>query len=620
MDQTKPTFDDLFTSTTRAELARRMQGLGGTLSLPQAQRLVAHAGTLEPAAQDFRIAVVHTYTSDLLNPWFALEGILAGLSADVYHAPHGVTVQEAQAGSGLLQHRPDLTLLLLQPRDLHPGLAAGTPLAALDAEAQQQLRTEVLERLAHLVGRFRAQPVGQIVLTLLPRLFGPGLGGYDVQSESSEQAWWAALKADIGGWLRQSVPAANLLDLDEVLQTIGRDQFFDRRYWYSAQFPFTPVAAREVARRVMAIGAVLKFPRAKVIALDADNTLWGGVIGEDGMDGIALGPDYPGNAYVDFQRRLLALQQRGFILVLCSKNNAADVDEVLEKHPLQLLRQEHFAARRVNWDTKPENLAALAAELNLGLDSFVFVDDSDYECEAVRRQWPQIEVVQTPARAVDVPGCLDRVARLEVLSLTSEDRAKTALYAQERKRREASANVPSSGDLTDYLASLQMKMRVALNPAAQLTRLAQLTQKTNQFNLTTRRYDEQQMRAMLDADDWLVASFSLADTFGDSGVVGLAMFRLPTADRAELDTFLMSCRVIGRRAEAAFLHTLLRHFAERGVQYVTAEFLPTAKNALAKDFLAEQGFVPSSEGRLQIDLQDNPPLAESAFPIAVTTD
>ncbi|MEO9149952.1 MAG: HAD-IIIC family phosphatase, partial [Burkholderiaceae bacterium] len=334
----------------------------------------------------------------------------------------------------------------------------------------------------------------------------------------------------------------------------------------------------------------------------------------------ALGPDYPGNAYVDFQRRLLGLQQRGFILVLCSKNNAADVDEVLDRHPHQVLRQQHFAAKRVNWEPKPDNLAALAAELNLGLDSFVFVDDSDYECEAVRRQCPQIEVIQVPARAVDVPTCLDRVARLEVLSLTAEDRAKTALYAQERKRREASAGVPTGGDLSDYLASLGMKMRVALNPVGQLTRLAQLTQKTNQFNLTTRRYDEQRMGGMLQADDWLVASFSLADAFGDSGVVGLALFRLAGDERAELDTFLMSCRVIGRRAEAAFLQALLRHLEGLGVRQIAAEFLPTAKNGLAQEFLTEQGFLPLPDGRLGRDLRDNPPAAESAFPISVVTE
>ena len=174
----------------------------------------------------------------------------------------------------------------------------------------------------------------------------------------------------------------------------------------------------------MDLGVVLKFPKAKVIVLDADNTLWGGIIGEDGIDGIALGSDYPGNAFLQFQRRLLDYQQRGFILALCSKNNAADVDQVLKQHPHQLLRDEHFAARRVNWLPKPDNLVSLAEELNLGLDSFIFVDDSDHECAAVRQRLPQVEVVRTPSRPIDIPGCLEHVSRLEVLSLTAEDMVK----------------------------------------------------------------------------------------------------------------------------------------------------------------------------------------------------
>lgn len=166
--------------------------------------------------------------------------------------------------------------------------------------------------------------------------------------------------------------------------------------------------------------------------LDADNTLWGGIVGEDGMDGIALGPDYPGNCYVAFQRRVLEYRQRGFILALCSKNNEADVLEVLRRHPHQVLREEHFAALRVNWQDKPQNLQALADELNLGLDSLVFVDDSAHECSVVRRTLPMIEVVQTPARAVDVPTCLDRVSRLEIIALTEEDRRKSEICVQNR--------------------------------------------------------------------------------------------------------------------------------------------------------------------------------------------
>lgn len=616
MARKKPTFDDLLTVRTRAELRAAVSASRVTFSLPQVQRLVSHAESLEPAVQPLRLGIIHTYTSDLLDPWLAMAAALQGLELQTYHAPYGLALQEAQANSGLVTHEPDLTLLLLQREDLHPDLAK--PWAGLSRARREELSKEVLERLYGIVGRFRAQKVGQIVLTLLPSLLSPGLGIYDAQSEFSESTWWAALKADIGRCLRESMQASLFLDLDDVLQQIGRASFFDHRFWYSARFPFAAEAAREIARRIVGLGAVIKLPKAKVIVLDADNTLWGGIVGEDGINGIALGPDYPGNAFLDFQRRLLDYQQRGLILALCSKNNPADVDQVFKEHPHQILRDEHFAARRVNWLSKPDNLVSLAEELNLGLDSFVFLDDSDHECAAVRHRLPQVEVVQTPARPVDVPTCLEHVARLEVLSLTAEDLAKTELYAQERRRREFSQTVDqSAGDLRDYLASLKMKMRVGFNPSAHLARLSQLTQKTNQFNLTTRRYNEHQMQGFILDADWLVADFSLADVFGDSGIVGLALFHIVTPQQAELDTFLMSCRVIGREAEAAFLHTLLRRLAEQGVKEVVASYTPTPKNDLVKNFLPDQGFERCAEGRYRRDLCKEPPQPESAYPIAV---
>jgi len=614
--KTKITFDDLLSTGTRAELRAAVAHAGVSLNLPQVQRLIAHAEALEPAAHALKLGIIHTYTSDLLDPWLALAAALQGLELRVYHAPYGLGLQETLPNSGLSRHEPELTLLLLQREDLHPDLAR--PLAGFAPARQQELAQAVVERLVDIVGRFRAAVGGQIVLTLLPSVFAPGLGVYDSQSERSERNWWNTVKADIAQHLRETLQATLLLDLDEVLQQIGRAHFFERRFWYSTRFPFTADAAREVARRVIALGAAIKFPKAKVIALDADNTLWGGIIGEDGLHGIALGPEYPGNAYLDFQRRLLDFQQRGFILALCSKNNPADVAQVFNEHPHQLLRDEHFAARRVNWQPKPDNLMALAEELNLGLDSFIFVDDSDHECAAVRHRLPQVEVVQIPARPVDVPYCLEQVARLEVLALTAEDLAKTALYVQERKRRELQENaVQSGGGLRDYLASLEMKMRIGCNDRTQLARLTQLTQKTNQFNLTTRRYDEQQMQAFLQDPHWLVAHFALADTFGDSGVVGLALIRCTPPEQAELDTFLMSCRVIGRAAEAAFLHALLRHLAAQGCRELIADYLPTPKNVLVENFLPEQGFEQSADGRYRRDLIKTPPQPESAFPITV---
>jgi FkbH-like protein len=602
----------LLESPSRAEFRYRLSVAAPELNLLQAQKLSQHLATLADATTPLRLGVVHTYTSDLADPWFQFEARLQGLEPEIYHAPYGFTEQEAIPGSGLAQFAPDVTLLLLRWEDLHPDLAR--PLSGFDGAGRDRLATEATDRLAGLLSRFRAIVPGQIVVTLLPPFTNPGLGEYDIHSDASEAAWRAGVKAALASRLRDELPSTTFLDLDESVLHLGRQRFFDLRLWYSSRFPFTSLAARELARRVMAVGAVIKLPKLKVIALDADNTLWGGIIGEDGINGIALGPDYPGNAYVAFQRRLLDFQQRGFILVLCSKNNPDDLMQVLREHPHQILREEHFAALRVNWEPKPQNLRSLAEELNLGLDSFVFVDDSDHECLAVRSELPQVEVLKTPSRPLDVPYCLDRVGRLEVLSLTEEDRRKTRMYVEQRQRRELAAG---SSDLEGYLASLQMTMRIRLDDLSALARLAQLTQKTNQFNLTTRRYSEADMRGFIEAPDWLVAHFSLSDVFGDNGIVGLALIRLPGEGVAELDTFLMSCRVIGRKAETAFLDALLRTLRDRGIERMRAQYLPTAKNKLVENFLPEHGFVPAGDGTHVRDFSSAPPADEGAYPIRI---
>lgn len=616
MAQIVPTRSDLPAALTLEELRAAAYAPRSKMSLGDAQRGAAQARAMKPSLGILRVAVVHTYTSDLLDPWLDYASALEGFDLAVHHAPYGLALGEARAGSALARFAPDVTLLLLQAADLDPALAA--PIAALDAEARAKLAHATGDRLIGLAEAFRAHLPGRIVATLLPNPFAPDLGFYDAQSEAGERGWWAGIKARVGEAARERLAATTYLDLDEVLSEIGREAFFDRRYWYSARFPFGVRAAAEIARRVIALGVVAKRPRVKVLALDADNTLWGGVIGEDGMEGIALGPDYPGNCYVDFQRRLLGLQQRGFLLALCSKNNPADIEQVLREHPHMLLREGHFAAMRVNWRPKIDNLGELAEILSLGLDSFVLIDDSDYEVQAVRRELPQVEVIRTPSRAVDVPFCLDKVARLEVLALTAEDRKKTAMYAAERERRELKRTLESDGiDLGAYLRSLDMRMRVGIDEAAQLKRLSQLTQKTNQFNLTTRRYDEAQMKAMIDDPAWTVGHFSLTDSFGDSGLVGLALIDRPDATTATLDTFLMSCRVIGREAEGAFLAALLQWLANAGVRVVRAEFIPTAKNMLAKHFLTAHGFTAVGDGQFIRDLATQPPAAADAFPIAV---
>jgi len=599
-------FDALLQLPALGEL--RCAAMPMKLNLLQAQKLTTHIQAIAEPVHAVRLAIVHTYTSDLLDAWLDLEAALAGFALHTYHAPYGVTLQEVNAQSGLIAHAPDLTLLMLRLEDLHPALS--NPVARLSPTERTSLRAEALQRLRAIVDAFRAQKVGHILVSLLPPVCGPGLGLFDSQSERSETMWRADFKADLATYLRETVHASMLLDLDQVMIEIGQRAFFDERLWYAARFPFSSEGAREIARRTMAVATVLKYPKAKVLALDADNTLWGGIIGEDGINGIALGPDYPGNAYLAFQRRILDFQQRGFILALCSKNNPDDVKQVFTEHPHQLLRDEHFAAQRVNWLPKADNLISLAEELNLGLDSFIFVDDSSHECAAIRHRLPQVEVIQTPSKPLQVPGCLDRVARLEILSLTTEDLAKTKMYAQEKKRREFMHDTSAE----NYLASLQMQMTVGFDDSNHLIRLAQLTQKTNQFNLTTRRYSEQQIQEFIDSSDWLVAAFSLADIFGDSGLVGLALIKLERP-YAELDTFLMSCRVIGREAESAFLNVVIRRLVEEGVRELRASYIPTQKNGLVANFLPSHGFVELDDVKYQRDLSEHPPKSADAYPI-----
>lgn len=612
-----PQVDSWLASDDKAELAAKVQDSTALLTLPQAQSIAGRLRALGEAGQELRIAFLRTYTTEPLDPWLEFEGELQGFKVVGYHAPFGTVRQEAHAGSGLVQHRPDVTVVMLQREDLDPALSK--PLAALSVADQEGLAQDVHASMVDLLSVMRGAVSGQVVMTVLPDSQPAALGLFDVMSERSEQAWWARLKIRLASTLRERLPGVNLLDLDDVQAQVGRQAFFDQRFWRTARAPFGPQAAREVARRIVAVGTVTKQPKLKVIVLDADNTLWGGIVGEDGLHGIGLGPDYPGNAYVAFQRRLLDLQQRGFVLALCSKNNEADVLQVLREHPHQLLREEHFVARRVNWSPKPDNLRALADELNLGLDSFVFVDDSEHECLAVSHALPQVRVVRVPPHPLAVPGCLDRLARLEVLSVTAEDLAKTQMYAQERERRALESRFAGpGGDMDAYLRSLDMRMQVLLNDEAQVARISQLTQKTNQFNLTTRRCTESQMAEFIRSPRYLVAHFTLADRFGNSGVVGVAIFERESPDTARLDTFLMSCRVIGRGAESAFLECLLAELVASGVAQVGAEYLPTAKNALVKDFLPTHGFAPagSPDGWLR-SLSDAPPRPSSDFPIAL---
>lgn len=367
----------------------------------------------------------------------------------------------------------------------------------------------------------------------------------------------------------------SLVDIPAILARVGLEKAINPQNDLVMRLPYTghvlPGISRAYARAIRE-----RFvPRKKLVVLDADNTLWDGIIGEDGVEGVEIGSQFPGIVHQKFQEQLLALRAGGVLLALVSKNNEADVREAFGALEMPL-QWEHFTAARVNWEPKSQNIAAMAEELNLGVDSFVFIDDNSFELEEVRHALPSVDCYEFDARKpAEALTLLARIKDLSAWSVTSEDLEKARQYAQEAERKTLQA---AAGSLQDYLRSLEIRIEVGRNRASQLPRIAQLINKTNQFNLTTRRYSETQLRDLMGAAD--VFDFRVIDRFGDMGIVGVVI-----VVGAEIDTFLMSCRALGRQVEGL----MLKHVREAVARPLRASYVPTAKNGMVAEFYEKNG-------------------------------
>ena len=385
---------------------------------------------------------------------------------------------------------------------------------------------------------------------------------------------------------------ANLLlvDLDKVYAATGLDAALDFRQFQSAKTLHTVGFLKHWVLHVLPAFRSATGRARKLLAVDCDNTLWRGIIGEDGEDGVQMDDlTTDGAAFQEAQRILKAWRRQGVLLAIVSKNNPEDVDRVLADHPAMQLRDEDFVAKKVGWGEKADGLRALADELNLGLDSFVFLDDSPFELERIAQALPQVERLQVPARISDYPAMLRAAHGLFfTLSKSSEDLQRTEMYRTDVARKRTQTQYAS---LDDYLASLGLKVVVEEGGRLGVSRAAQMTQKTNQFNLTTRRYTEADIARFTGDPDTIAATFSVSDRFGDYGVTGLV---IATIDRkgatAHLDTFLMSCRVLGRRIENAVMNWLAERLRRDGISSLSGEYLRTAKNAQVADLLERMGF------------------------------
>ena len=373
-----------------------------------------------------------------------------------------------------------------------------------------------------------------------------------------------------------------VVDFGKFLQQYPERERIDWKFYFLSQMIINPRLKGAFVTWLAEQQRALALQRKKCLVLDLDNTLWGGVLGEDGIDGVQLDGDYPGKAYHLWNEGLKELMNEGVILAICSKNNEADVEALFAAREMPL-KLEDFVSKRINWQDKATNIRAIAEELNIGLDSMVFVDDNPTERELIRQQLPMVAVPDFPAQPYGLAKLYAQLVReyFCVYALTDEDRKKTEQYRQNASRKQLEAQFT---DMTDFLRSLEMKLRIEKVDvqSVSIPRVAQMTQKTNQFNLTTHRYTEDDVRALIarGAEVWTLA---VSDRFGDNGITGLII--LMPEDGWRIDMMLMSCRVLGKGIEEAFFkYVISRH---EGV--VRGEYIPTAKNGQVADFYAKQG-------------------------------
>lgn len=379
-----------------------------------------------------------------------------------------------------------------------------------------------------------------------------------------------------------------IIDTEEIIKFIGHQNSFDERFYFRNKAPYTSSFLDELAKRVGLATRGFGTHFYKALVLDCDNTLWGGVIGEDLLSGIKLDKhDYPGNIFWKIQNEIASLERNGVLLCLCSKNNAPDVDEVLDKHPNMAISNEQIISKKVNWDDKASNIRSLAQELNIGLDSMIFLDDSSFECEAVRQQLPMVKTVQVPKNLTDYPKIFSEIKKLFLAGgISEESKSKTQQY---RQRSEGEILKAQFSSQDEYLASLGLEVELSRNFHGSIPRISELSMKSNQFNLTTRRYSESQIKEMMEDNLYDVYSLVVKDKFGNSGLTGVVIIRYECKN-AWIENFYMSCRVIGRGVEMAIWKKINSDAITMGCKSLKAEFIVSPKNNLVSDFYDRLGF------------------------------
>jgi FkbH-like protein len=567
-------------ATCRLDFAQ-MGRLDRVLQRALAAGSATQAGRL-PRLEPVRLAILGSATTSHLPPGIRVAGLRRGLAIEVYEGPYGMYWQELMgsnhgtgASSGLQAFRPDVVLLALDAR--HVAAAEGsTAEAALDLMRACWRKAKA---------SFHCTVLQQTLLPVFPELMG--------NNEARLPHSPAAVVAKLNELLRPASEqeGVELLALDRFAAAEGRDEWYDAGIWHRSKHEVHPRATLLYGDQVARLLAAARGRSSKCLVLDLDNTLWGGVIGDDGLEGIVLGQGSgSGEAFTDFQRYAKGLSERGVILAVCSKNDEKNALEPFERHPEMVLKRGDIACFVANWTDKAANLRHIAKTLNIGLDALVFADDNPAERAMIRRELPMVAVPEMPDDPALYVQTIAAAGYFEGFRVTQEDRVRDQLYQANAERERLKESVT---DMGSYLESLRMVLTAQPFDSVGLVRVTQLINKTNQFNLTTERLTEAEVAERMRDPQRVTLQVRLADRFGDNGIIAILIARVGGGDaliEATIETWLMSCRVLGRRVEEACLNVLAERCAELGATRLIGLYRPTEKNGMVREMYRSLGF------------------------------
>ena len=537
-------------------------------------------------AIDFHVGIAATFTADPLVPYLGGHLLAKNLKADVSIGPYNQLRQLFQNPLGFFAgNQTDVILIIWRLEDMF-----GAQLAqCLDEGAALPALLQSVADFIDGLGKLRQNFKGTIIVSTPPYPIMPGFEALELgQAARGGVVHHQASLAFLQGVAK--LDRIRLLDLAALLQQHGAEKAFDARKWQLYRQPYTEAFWQNAGVQTARILAAEKIAPKKCIALDLDNTLWGGIIGEDGLQGIALGEDFPGRAFRDFQRYLMHLKSKGVMLAVASKNNPEDAFEVFDKHDAMILSRRDITVFEISWESKVEAIQRIAKKLNIGLDALVFVDDNAKEIGEVNERLPMVTTLMVPEELAELPQLLSRTDLFDVAEVTEEDRRRTDMMSADMTRQSEQSRLSED----DFRKSLELKIDVFAAQKQHIARVTQLINKTNQFNLTTRRRTQDEVEALAARKDALVLGMDIKDKYGDYGLVGVAVLE-KQKNICHIDTLLMSCRVLGRGAETTFLAQIAEAAKSLGCDTLLAQYIETPKNAMVKDLYSRFGFQPQDD-------------------------